>query len=595
MSEYNIPDNVRVHKAVAEGLGLDVASYEIPEKIKKQERYDGPFTNLTIGAFLEKEVAGHPNSDFLVMPDRGLRWSWAEFNDRVNNLAKGLLHIGMVKGQHLGVWARNVPDWLTFLFATAKIGVVLVTMNSAYKSHELAYVLEQSDMDALAVIDAFRDVDYVKTIRELVPESLTQPRGFLESARFPHLKHLLYMGPEKHRGFYSMPELLLLGTHTEDGAVMDALAQTRADDVINMQYTSGTTGFPKGVQLSHRNILNNGYFIGECQKLTRDDRVCLPVPLFHCFGCVLGVMAILTHGATHVMLEEFNPFMVLSAIEKERATAVYGVPTMFIAELDHPAFASFDLTSLRTGIMAGSPCPIETMRRVMTDMHMPEITISYGLTETSPVFTMTTTDDSPEVRVETVGRAMPHADVRVIAPESGRECATGEIGELCCRGYQVMKGYYKLPEATEAAIDDEGFLHSGDLGWVDEAGYYRVSGRIKDMIIRGGENIYPREIEEFLYTLPEVKDVQVVGAPDGKYGELPAAFIILNEDARLTETDVKEACYARMARFKAPKYVLFVDEFPLTTSGKIMKFKMREMVAAMLKSGDLEAAATYAL
>jgi fatty-acyl-CoA synthase len=360
-----------------------------------------------------------------------------------------------------------------------------------------------------------------------------------------------------------------------------------------MQYTSGTTGFPKGVQLSHRNILNNGYYIGECQRFTGADRVCLPVPLFHCFGCVLGVMATLTHGATHVMLEEFNPFLVLSAIEKERATAVYGVPTMFIAELDHPSFRSFDLSSLRTGIMAGSPCPIETMKQVMSDMHMPEITISYGLTETSPVFTMTTTDDPPEIRAETVGKAMPHAEVRVVDPDSGRECGAGEIGELCCRGYQVMKGYYKMPEATEGAIDAEGFLHSGDLGWIDEQGYYRVSGRIKDMIIRGGENIYPREIEEFLYTLPEIKDVQVVAAPDGKYGELPAAFIILQEGASLSEVDVKEACYAKMARFKAPKYVVFVKEFPLTTSGKIMKFKMREELVRMLEAGEIEVAATY--
>ncbi|MDR1775876.1 MAG: AMP-binding protein [Actinomycetes bacterium] len=591
--DYTIPVNLAVHRAVAEKLGRDLSVYEEPDIVKAQPRYTGPFTDLTIGAFLEKEVAEHPDRDFLVMPDRGLRWSYAEFNDRVNALAKGLLAIGMKKGMHLGVWARNVPDWLTFMYACAKIGVVFVTMNSAYKSHELAYVLDQSDMDALAVIDAFRDVDYVETIRELVPESTTQPRGYLHSERFPFLKWLIYMGPEKHRGFFSMPELLLLGEHTDDVAVMEALADTHPDDVINMQYTSGTTGFPKGVQLSHRNILNDGYFIGERQHFTGADRVCLPVPLFHCFGCVLGMMAILTHGATHVMLEEFNAFLVLSAIEKERATAVYGVPTMFIAELDHPAFDSFDLTSLRTGIMAGSTCPIETMRQVMDRMHMPEITISYGLTETSPVFIMSHADDTAERKAETIGTVMPHADVRVIDPETGKICGPGEVGELCCRGYQVMKGYYKMPQATAEAIDADGFLHSGDLGWYDEEGYYRVSGRIKDMIIRGGENIYPREIEEFLYTLPEIKDVQVVAAPDGKYGELPAAFIILNEGTELTETDVKEACYKRMARFKAPKYVLFVDEFPLTTSGKIMKFKMREMIAEMLANGEIEAAPTY--
>jgi fatty-acyl-CoA synthase len=563
--------------------------------IKNQQQYTGPFTDLTLGAFLEKEVAQHPDRDFLVMPDRGLRWSYAQFNDRVNQLAKGLIAIGMKKDMHLGVWARNVPDWMTFMYACAKIGVVLVTMNSAYKSHELAYVLDQADLDAIAVIDAFRDVDYVDTLRELVPESLEQARGYLKSERFPFLKWMIYMGPEKHRGFFSMPELLLLGEHTDDRVVMDALAQTKPDDVINMQYTSGTTGFPKGVQLSHRNIINNGYFIGERQHFTGADRVCLPVPLYHCFGCVLGMMAVLTHGATHILIEEFNAFLVLSAIEKERATAVYGVPTMFIAELDHPAFASFDLTSLRTGIMAGSPCPIETMKQVMTDMHMPEITISYGLTETSPVFIMTSADDTAERKAETIGTIMPHAEVRVIDPDTGKMCGPGEIGELCCRGYQVMKGYYKLPEATAEAIDADGFLHSGDLGSYDAEGYYRVTGRIKDMIIRGGENIYPREIEEFLYTLPEVKDVQVVAAPDGKYGEVPAAFIILNKDTTLTETDVKEACYARMARYKAPKYVLFVEDFPMNTAGKIMKFKMRDDIAARLQSGEVEPAPTYSV
>ncbi|MCL2525467.1 MAG: AMP-binding protein [Coriobacteriia bacterium] len=590
----DLPINVALHLAASEAAGLDnLDAYEVPEVIQQQASYAGPFTDLTIGQFLEKEVAQNPDQDFLVMPDRGLRWSYAQFDDRVNALAKGMLAIGLRRGMHLGVWARNVPDWLTFMFAAAKIGVVMVTMNSAYKAHELAYVLEQADLDALAVIDSFRDVDYVKTIRDLVPESQTMPRGFLKSERFPHLKHLIYMGPEKHKGFYSMPELLILGQHTPGATVMDAFYDVKPDDVAMMQYTSGTTGFPKGVQLSHRNILNNGYYIGQCQQLTTADRVCLPVPLFHCFGCVLGVMAVLTHGATHVLLEEFNPFLTLSAIEKERATALYGVPTMFIAVMNHPDFAKFDLTSLRTGIMAGSPCPVETMKQVMTDMHCSEITIAYGLTETSPVFTMTTTDDPPEVRAETVGKAMPHADVRVIDPETGEECGPNQVGELCCRGYQVMKGYYKMPAATVEAIDADGFLHSGDLGTVDDKGYYRVTGRIKDMIIRGGENIYPREIEEFLYTLPEVQDVQVVAAPDGKYGELPAAFIILKPGAQLDEVDVKEACYEQMARFKAPKYVLFVDEFPLTTSGKIMKYKMREQLEVGLADGSIEAAPTY--
>ena len=556
-------------------------------------QYSGPFTDLTIGAFFEAQVAQHPDRDFVVMPDRGLRWSYAEFDQRVNQLAKALLALGIGHGDKVGIWARNVPDWLTFMFATAKIGAVLVTVNPVYKSHELAYVMEQSDMKALAIIDNFRDVDYVQTLRELVPEILTQERGHLVSERFPFLKSLIYMGPEKHRGFYSMPELMLLGEHAPDGPLREALARTHADDVINMQYTSGTTGFPKGVQLTHRNILNNGYFIGERQKMTGQDRVCLPVPLFHCFGCVLGILAILTHGATTILIEAFDPLVVLAAIEKERATAVYGVPTMFIAELNHPMFSMFDLSSLRTGIMAGSPCPIDTMNRVMNEMHCSEITIAYGLTEASPVFTQTSTDDPPELRAETVGRAHPHIEVKVIDPDTGQECGPNEVGELCCRGYNVMKGYYKNPEGTASAIDQDGWLHSGDLGTVDENGYYRVTGRIKDMIIRGGENIYPREIEEFLYTMEGVQDVQVVGAPDGKYGELPAAFIIRAEGSEITATDVQEYCYQKMARYKAPKYVWFVDSYPMTASGKIQKYKLRDTAAEWLESGAVEAAPTY--
>ncbi|MBC7266624.1 MAG: AMP-binding protein [Anaerosomatales bacterium] len=542
----------------------------------------GLHTELTIGAYFEQKVAERGDADFIVYPDRDLRWSYRAFNERVDALAKGLLAIGIGKGDHVGIWARNVPDWLTFLFATAKIGAVLVTVNPVYKSHELAYVIKQSDMKALAIIDAFRDVDYVQILRDLVPESRTHERGRLESAEFPMLKSLIYLGPEKHRGFYSMPELLLLGEHGDDDALRAALASTANTDVVNMQYTSGTTGFPKGVMLTHRNILNNGFFIGERQKFTENDRLCLPVPLFHCFGLVLGVLATLTHGGTLVMVESFDPVMVLAAIQKERCTAVYGVPTMFIAELAHPMFDLFDLSSLRTGIMAGSPCPIETMKQVMERMHCPEITIAYGLTEASPVFTQTSTDDPIERRVETVGRALPEIEVKVVDPETGEECPPGVPGELCCRGYNVMKGYYKMPEATAAAIDADGWLHSGDLGTVDEEGYYRITGRIKDMIIRGGENIYPREIEEFLYTMPGVQDVQVVGVPDAKYGEVVGAFIKKAPGADITEEDVQEYARARIARYKAPKYVFFVEEFPMTASGKIQKYKLREMAKEML-------------
>ncbi len=539
-------------------------------------------TDLTIGQYFDRVVAEQGDRDFIVYPDRDLRWSYREFDERATNLAKGLLEIGLRKGDHLGIWARNVPDWLTFAFATAKIGVVLVTVNPVYKSHELAYVIKQSDMKALVIIDSFRDVNYIDIVRGLVPETMTQERGHLHSAEFPMLKSLIYMGPEKHRGFYSMPELLLLGAHSGDELYAEAREGQSADDTINMQYTSGTTGFPKGVMLTNRNILNNGFYIGERQDFTAEDRVCLPVPYFHCFGIVLGVLAVLTHGATIVGVESFDPLLVLAAIQKERATAVYGVPTMFIAELDHPMFDMFDLTSLRTGIMAGSPCPIETMRQVIDKMHASELTICYGLTETSPVFTQTTTDDDLVHKCETVGRKHDQVEVRVIDPDTGEECPPGVPGELCCRGYNVMKGYYKMPEATAAAIDADGFLHSGDLGTVDEDGYYRITGRIKDMIIRGGENIYPREIEEFLYTMPGVKDVQVVGVPDAKYGEVVGAFIKKFADADITEGDVQEFCRARMARYKAPKHVFFVEEFPQTASGKIQKYKLRDMAKELL-------------
>ncbi len=553
-----------------------------------------PHTEQTIGDYFEKIVAADPDREFVVYPDRDLRWTYAEFDERVDRLAKGLLAIGMGPGDHLGIWARNVPDWLTFMFATAKIGVVLVTVNPVYKSHELAYVIKQSDMKALVIIDAFRDVDYIEIVRGLVPEASTQERGRLSSAEFPTLKSLIYMGPEKHRGFYNVPELLVLGEHAPDAILDSAKSGLANTDTINMQYTSGTTGFPKGVMLTHRNILNNGYWIGERQKFTSEDRVCLPVPLFHCFGCVLGVLATLTHGGTLVMVESFDPVIVLAAVQKARATALYGVPTMFIAELAHPMFDLFDLSSLRTGIMAGSPCPIETMKQVIERMHASEITIAYGLTEASPVFTQTSTDDTMERRCETVGQALPEIEVRVVDPESGRDCAPDEPGELLCRGYNIMKGYYGMPEATANAVDAEGWLHSGDIGTVDADGYYRITGRIKDMIIRGGENIYPREIEEFLYTMPGVEDAQVVGVPDAKYGEVVGAFIRLKAGVDITEGDVQEFARARMARYKAPKYVFFVDEYPMTASGKIQKFKLRDMAAETLGLSEVKVFASEA-
>lgn len=539
-------------------------------------------TDLALGPYFERRVASQPDHDFIVYPDRGLRWTYGQFDERCDRLAKGLLAIGIGKGDHVGIWARNVPDWLTFLFATAKIGAILVTVNPVYKEHELAYVIEQSDMKALVIIDAFRDVDYLRILRSLVPEALIQPRGHLDSPRFPRLKSLIYMGPEKHRGFYAVPELLVLGDNLPDEPLRAVTASLEADEVINMQYTSGTTGFPKGVMLTSINIVNNGFYIGERQNLSPADRVVLPVPLFHCFGLVLGIMAILTHGSTAVMVESFDPVITLAAVEKERATALYGVPTMFIAELAHPMFDLFDLSSLRTGIMAGSPCPIETMRQVIDRMHASEMTICYGLTEASPVFMQTRVDDTIERKCETIGTRHEQVEVRVVDPETGLDCPPGVPGEFLCRGYNIMKGYYKMPAATAAVIDADGWLHSGDVGTVDEHGYYRITGRIKDMIIRGGENIYPREIEEFLYTMPGVEDVQVVGVPNAKYGEVVGAFIRRSAGSVITETDVQEYARARMARYKAPAHVFFVEDYPQTASGKIQKYKLRQTAKNLL-------------
>jgi len=492
-----------------------------------------PFIEDTIGTVLEKVVANDPDREFMVYPDRDLRFTYKEFDERVNTFAKGLLAIGIGKGDHVGIWAKNVPDWLTFMFAAAKIGAVLVTVNTAYKSHEVEYVIKQSDMKAIAIIDGFRDVNYIDIMYELVPELKTQQRGKLHSDRFPFLKSVIFIGQEKHRGMYNSAEILLLGKHGDEDSFQRIKQSLDCNDVVNMQYTSGTTGFPKGVMLTHRNILNNGLSIGDRQKFTSDDRVCLPVPLFHCFGIVLGVMAVLTHGATHVMLELYDPLMVLAAVQKEKCTALYGVPTMFIAEYTHPMFKMFDLSSLRTGIMAGSTCPIDSMKKVINEMNCKEITIVYGLTESSPGITQTTTDDPIELRVSTVGTVFPHVEAAVLDPETHEPLPPNTIGEICCRGYNVMKGYYKMTEETKKAIDEKGWLHSGDLGTCDENGYYRITGRIKDMIIRGGENIYPREIEEFLYTVNGVKDAQVVGIPDEKYGEIVGAFVMLNDVIQL--------------------------------------------------------------
>ncbi len=546
------------------------------------------FTTLTLGQQLEFWAAETPNHDFLVYPDRNLRWTYKQFDDRVNRLAKGLLAIGLRKGDHIGIWAKNVPDWLTFQFACAKFGAVLVTVNTAYKAEELDYILRQSDMKMLGLIDSFRDVDYLQIINQLVPELKQVPRGHLASKTYPHLQFVCYVGQEKHAGMYTTAELMLLGDHQPDTLLDAARATITCHDLVNMQYTSGTTGFPKGVMLSHHNILNNGWSIGHRQRFTAADKLCLQVPLFHCFGVTLGVMAILSHGATLVVVEVFDPLLGLAAIHQEKCTVLYGVPTMFIAMYTHPMFKMFDMTSLRTGIMAGSVCPIEVMKRAISDMHMTEITVVYGLTEASPGMTQTYGTEPIELRVSTVGPAFPGVEVSILDPTTSHPLPPNTEGEVCCRGYNVMRGYYNMPEQTATVIDKDGWLHSGDLGTCDAQGYYRITGRIKDIIIRGGENISPKEIEDLLLALPEIMNAQVVGAPDEKYGELPVAFVILNRDITLTEEVVRDHVRQHLAAYKVPRYVFFVTEYPLTASGKIQKYKLREQSKALVEQRRAE-------
>lgn len=542
--------------------------------------------DYTLGQMLEKWAKEEPNNDFMVYPDRGLRLTYAEFNDRVNQMAKGFMEIGVTKGSHVGIWANNVPDWLTIMFATAKIGAVLVTVNTNYKLAELEYIIKNADLHTLCIIDGYRDSDYVSMVFELVPELKNCQRGHLKSARFPELKNVVFVGPQKHRGMYNTPELMALGSQVDDKVLDDAAKTFDCHDVVNMQYTSGTTGFPKGVMLTHHNILNNGNQVGNNMHYTCKDRLLVCVPLFHCFGCVLAVCAAVTHGVSMVLVEDFDALRVLAGIQKEKCTAVYGVPTMFIAELHHPMFEMFDLSTLRTGIMAGALCPVETMKQVMEKMHCKDIIIVYGLTETSPGMTTTRVFDPAEIRATTVGVELLGVEVKIVNPETGEECGPEEHGEICCRGYNVMKGYYKNPEATALAIDKDGWLHSGDLAMKTKDGFYKITGRIKDMIIRGGENIYPREIENFIFNMPQVELVEVVGIPDQKYGEIVGAFVKVKKGQQLCEAEVQEFCRGKIARYKIPKHVFFVDDFPKTASGKVMKYKLREMAVALVKQKE---------
>ncbi len=536
---------------------------------------------FTLGQLLDRTAAQYPDTEAVVYVDRDFRLTYREFNDLVNRMAKGLMALGIQRGEKVAVWATNVPYWVVLQFATARIGAVLLTVNTNYKKHELKYLLQQSEAENIFVMDGFRDTDYVLTLQELLPELKTRERGDIRNPDFPKLKRVLFLGPEKHRGMYSVPEVLAMSAMVSEEQFAARQAELDPHDVVNMQYTSGTTGFPKGVMLTHYNIGNNGFWIGENQAFQPGERLCLPVPLFHCFGCVLGVLAAVTHGVTMVILETFTPVDVMRAVEKERCNALYGVPTMFIAVLDHDLFDKFDFSSLRTGIMAGSPCPVHVMRQVMDAMHMTEVTICYGLTEGSPVMTQTRLDDSVTRRTESVGRAMPEIEVRVADPETNQPLPPGVQGEVCCRGYNVMKGYYNMPEATAKTIDADGWLHSGDLGVMDEDGYLSITGRLKDMIIRGGENVYPREIEEFLYSMPGVSDVQVAGVPSRKYGEEVGAFIIPKEGQSIALEDVRDFCRGQIAWYKIPKYVHMVREYPMTASGKVQKYKLRELAAQL--------------
>ena len=529
----------------------------------------------TVGNVLKDMARIHPDHTAITYTKLPYKRSWAELDEETDNVAKGLMTLGLKKGDHLAIWATNVPEWLQTLFATAKIGVVLVTVNTNYKIFELEYLLRQSDAKALVLIDGFKDSSYTDIITRLCPELKDATDGRVKPIRFPKLERIIYAGEDTPQGMLNFAKLAELGESVSDEEFQKVQDGLDCHEIINMQYTSGTTGFPKGVMLTHFNILNNGKGVGECMKLTHEDKLCLAVPLFHCFGLVLGVMACLTHATTMVVLPYFRPQDVLDACQNEKCTALHGVPTMFIAVLEHPEFKNYTF-NLRTGIMAGAPCPIAVMKKVVNDMGATEITIAYGQTEASPVCTQTRVDDSIRHRVETVGRVLPGIEAKIVDPATGKELGPGQPGEFCARGYNIMKGYYNMPEATEEAIDDDGWLHTGDLATVDADGYYKIVGRIKDMIIRGGENIYPKEIEEFLYTHPDITDVQVVGLPSKDYGEEIAAFIILKEGKKLTEEEVQEFVKANMARHKVPKYVRFVRSYPTTASGKIQKYKLRE-------------------
>lgn len=542
--------------------------------------------NITIGDLLDLKAKEYPEKDALIHPFEGVRYTTAQFKVVCDKVARGFMAMGIKKGDHVAIWATNYPQWIITQFATAKIGAVMVTVNTNYKKFELEYLLKQSESTMLIMMGGTKENNYVDHINAACPELKDSAPGKIKCKKLPHLKNVIFLDEQRYPGMFLWSDVEQMAETVTEAERIKRQNETDPQDVINMQYTSGTTGFPKGVMLTHYNIVNNGKMIGECMQFSEKDRLCIPVPLFHCFGCVLGVMASITNNAAMIVVDHFNPVKVMEAIDTEKCTAVHGVPTMFIAMLGNKDFDKYDFSSLRTGIMAGSPCPIEVMKAVVEHMGMREITSVYGQTESSPGITQTKTDDPLELRVSTVGRAYPNIEAKIVNPETNEDVPPNTVGEIVTRGYHVMKGYYKMPEATAQVIDEDGWLHTGDLGMKDENGYYKITGRLKDMIIRGGENVYPREIEEFLHTHTGVKNVQVLGVPDVKYGEEVLACVILQEDADETQESLIEFVKNGLSKFKAPRYVQFVEEFPMTASGKIQKYKLREWAIVELGLQD---------
>ncbi len=546
------------------------------------------FLAKTIGDMLDDNAKEFANNECLVSVHQNIRMTYKEFNDEVNKIAKGLMALGLQKGDKVAIWSTNNAEWVLTQFATAKIGAILVTINPAYRTSELEYALKQSEVNTLIMIESFKTSDYIDMFYEVAPFARGATPGQIHSNKLPKLKNVICISDEKYTGMFKWSELYELSKKIDDTQLKSRQSSLDFDDAINIQYTSGTTGFPKAATLTHFNILNNGYFVGKMMNFTDKDRLCIPVPFYHCFGMVMSNLTCTSLGATMVIPSEyFNPLTTLTVIEKEKCTAVHGVPTMFIAELEHPEFKKFDLSSLRTGIMAGSPCPVEVMKRVNNEMNMKEVEIAYGQTESSPVITQTPADDTMEHRTETVGKPLPFVEVKIVNPETGEIVEVGEQGELCARGYNIMKYYYNNPDATKNAIDESRWLHTGDLAVMTEDGYFKITGRIKDMIIRGGQNIYPREIEEFLYTHPKIADVQVIGVPDKKYGEEVCAWIMVKENENVTEEEIKEYCKGKIAHYKVPKYIKFTDSFPMTVTGKIRKVEMREISTKELNLEDV--------